>query len=99
MSNYYPNGSEVRIYAKYRIRNANQTPRALTNPSVVTFSYTDPNGVGVSKTYPDTVVRPSTGIYYLDITADVVGVWHWRTDGDGSVTEGEFSIQPSVFEP
>lgn len=96
--NSYPPGTR-RIWTQFRIRKTDQSPGALTNPSVVTFTYTDPNGVEVEKVYPDTVVRATTGIYYLDFTADVVGVWRYRMDGDGSATEGEFRVNASVFVP
>lgn len=88
-----------RIFIKFRIRNANQSAGALTNPSVVTFTYTNPNGVETEKVYPTTIVRADTGIYYLDFTADVPGVWRYRMDGDGSAVEGQFEVSPSVFVP
>jgi hypothetical protein len=92
----YAPGSH-RISIKFRVRNANQSVGALTNPSVVTFTYADPNGVEVEKVYPDTIVRAATGIYYLDFTAEVPGTWRYRMDGDGSAVEGQFGISPSVF--
>lgn len=97
--NYYPNGAAVRVFAKYRVRNADQSPGALTNPTTVIFSYQNPDGSETSKTYPDTIVRATTGIYYLDITANRAGIWRWRTDGDGSVEEGQFTVEASVFSP
>lgn len=96
--NTYPPGTR-RIYIKFRIRNSNQTAGALSNPTTVTFTYTSPNGTETTKVYPDTIVRPSTGIYYLDFSATVVGVWRYRMDGDGSAVEGQFNISPSVFVP
>lgn len=99
MPNYYPNGATVRIFAKYRVRNSDQSQGALTNPTTVIFSYQNPDGTEVSKTYPDTILRPTTGIYYLDFVANVAGIWRWRTDGDGSVEEGQFEVTASVFSP
>jgi hypothetical protein len=95
--NYYPLNAKVRIVAKFRARNANQGIGDLTNPTTVIFSYETPNGTETDVTYPASIIRPATGIYYLDITASIVGTWRWRTDGDGSVEEGEFVVDPSVF--
>lgn len=97
VANQYPNGASFRMVAIFRTRNADQSPGALTNPTTVTFSYENPNGTEVVVVYPTSIVRPATGIYYLDVSLNVVGTWRYRMDGDGTVYEGTVECVPSVF--
>lgn len=95
--NYYPQGATVRIVAKFRARTASQNIGDLTNPAAVVFKYENPNGQETTVTYPASIVRPTTGIYYLDITVSIPGIWRWRTNGDGSIVDGIFTVNPAVF--
>jgi hypothetical protein len=94
--NSYPSGSLVRLAVKFRSRNPDQTPGPLYDPAVVLFSWRDPNGTTGSASPPD-VSNPMEGIYFYDLLVDVVGLWRYRIEGDGSVYESLLEVTPSVF--
>lgn len=97
VQNSIPLGGKKRIVAKFKSRNTDQSVGSLTNPTTVIFSYETPNGTETDLTYPTTIVRSATGVYYLDITCSIPGIWRWRVDGDGTVFEGTFEVKLSVF--
>jgi len=70
---------------------------AAADPTGVTFSYTDPAGTTTSLVYPTdaALVKDSTGVYHVDITASTEGIWRWRwlSTGTGAAsTEGQFAV-------
>jgi hypothetical protein len=68
-----------------------------TDPGTIAFNYTDPNGAATSLTYPTDaeIVKSSTGVYYVDVTASLEGTWFWRWVSTGSgaaADEGQFAV-------
>lgn len=68
-----------------------------TDPGTIVFSYTDPEGTATSLTYgvDAEVVKSSTGVYYVDVTASLEGTWFWRwvaTGSGASADEGQFAV-------
>jgi hypothetical protein len=63
---------------------------ALANPTTITVKYETPAGTETTKTYagdPAVVIRPSTGVFYIDITASTAGVWPVLWIGTGAVAQ------------
>jgi hypothetical protein len=68
---------------------------SLANPSNVVFSVRRPRGAWREYVYGSSAVqRPSTGVYTLDITGDVIGTWEVKVTGSepGQVQTTEFVI-------
>jgi hypothetical protein len=68
-----------------------------TDPGTVTFTYTDPSGTATTLTYVTDaeVVKSSTGVYYVDVTANLEGTWFWRwvsTVSGAAADEGQFAV-------
>lgn len=68
-----------------------------TDPATVTFSFTDPAGTTTTYTYltDAQLVKSATGVYYVDITASLEGIyrWRWLSTGSGAAsTEGQFAV-------
>lgn len=68
-----------------------------TDPGTIAFTYTDPNGTDTTLTYVTdaAVVRLSTGVYYVDVTANLEGTWFWRwvsTVSGAAADEGQFAV-------
>ncbi len=59
----------------------------LTNPTTVTFTLREPDGVKTTYTYPTDpeIVRDSTGIYSFSFVPDQVGSHGFRWLGTGTV--------------
>ena len=98
--NYYTKGSKVRVSVDPD--NPFKVGTVITDPTGVIVRYRDPTGVIVVKTYGTDVevVKVSTGIYYLDVVANVSGEWTYRWEGSGAcvaVTEDSFYVEPSRF--
>lgn len=73
------------------------TAGAATDPATVTFTFTNPAGTAVTYTYGTDAqpVRSAEGIYYVDISANLEGIWrwHWTSTGSGAAsTEGQFAV-------
>ena len=46
------------------------------------------------------LVKDSTGVYHLDVSASAVGQWYYRWEGTGAVEqadEGTFVVEASAF--
>lgn len=80
MANRYPVGSLVRATVAFKTASSG----ALTDPTTIVAKYEDPAGSETTKTYPDTVVKASTGRYYIDITVNAAGTWYYRFNGTGA---------------
>lgn len=68
-----------------------------TDPGTIAFTYTDPNGTATTLTYVTdaAVVKLSTGVYYVDVTANLEGTWFWRwvsTVSGAAADEGQFAV-------
>lgn len=97
MTNRYQNGDEVRVFGTFT-----STGGTALDPTVVRCRYQPPGSTTVTRTYSGTthIVRSSTGSYYLDIVANVRGVWRYRWDSSGSgraASEGQFIVEPGLI--
>ena len=71
-----------------------------TDPTTIVCKYQDPGGVETTVTYPTSIVKVSTGRYYLDIDIDEAGTWYYRWNGTGDVVaagEQSFIARTTVF--
>lgn len=72
-----------------------------TDPTTVTFKFKTPAGVITTYTAPNAnIIKPSTGNYYVDLTANQEGDWWWQWAGTGAVQatdEGYFTVRESTF--
>lgn len=96
--NRYQKGDNVRCLATF----TNVSTGAVADPSTVTFSVRSPSGVITTYTYGTDaeVVKSSTGVYYVMVDANEVGIWHYRfaSTGTGKAADEEkFEVEPSVF--
>jgi len=90
--NIYEIGDQVRCSAAFTVNGV------ATDPTTITFKYRKPGGSVVTLTYgvDGSVVKSSTGGYYVDLTPDTSGVWHIGFYGTGSVVAaGESSFKVS----
>ena len=72
------------------------------DPGGVVVKYRTPAGTIASKTYGTDaeVVRTGTGLYQMDVTANLEGVWSYRFESTGNraaATEGRFTVRESQF--
>lgn len=72
----YQLGSLVRLTNTFR-----DVAGALADPTTVTITITNPAGTVTTPT----AVKDSTGIYYVDLTANVAGTWTYVWAGTGAV--------------
>lgn len=78
--NVYDVGDRVRLRGVFT-----DLAGADTDPTTIVCKYQDPSGNETSVTYPTTIVKESTGRYYLDLDIDEAGTWHYRWNGTGAV--------------
>lgn len=64
----------------------------LVDPASVTFSYCGRDRV----VHTASPTREVLGVYSVELTDLEVGQYNYRWDGDGSVAEGTFLVEPSV---
>lgn len=98
MANSYDKGDLVRVTATFT--NSAGTP---VDPAALTFKFKNPLGTVTPYTYPTNpeLVRGSTGVYYVDINANVHGTWRTRFEATGvgqSAVENFFMIKDSDFD-
>ena len=72
------------------------------DPGGVVVRYRNPAGIITSKTYGTDaeVLRTGTGVYQMDIVANVEGIWTYRFEATGNragATEGRFTVRESQF--
>jgi DNA-binding beta-propeller fold protein YncE len=95
MATNYTEGSQVTVTGTYSIGGT------ATDPTTVTISYRNPNGVVVNVGGTAVAVtNPSTGVYKLDIAANIPGKWHYQFLGAGTVValaENFFIVDPKVI--
>ena len=89
--NVYTKDSEVRITTTFTT-----TSGTATDPSTVTVYVKDPTGTRTTYVYGSSaVVKDSTGVYHLDIFANIAGTWWYRFEGTGALVaaaESEFIV-------
>ena len=71
-----------------------------TDPTGVTIGVEKPNGVVTTYTYSlATVLKETTGRFYVDLTPDVAGVWSVKETGTGTVVAAmqmQFFVYPDL---
>jgi hypothetical protein len=97
--NQYDLGTAVRCSASFE----DPDDHSAIDPTTVSVSVKDPSGTIVTKVYgTDTEVKkPRTGTFYIDVTANAVGVWHYRffSTGTGQAAEeNSFVVRRSQFD-
>lgn len=88
-------GDNVRI--KGTLVDANTV---TVDPSTVTVKIKEPNNTITTYTYPDTVFKLATGVYYVDFTPDQAGTHRVRfaSTGTGQAAEEiSFGVESSDF--
>lgn len=90
--NKYHAGDAVRCTVTFR-----DLAGVVADPTAVVAKYRNGSGAVTTKTYgvDAEVVKSSTGVYYIDITPDAAGTWHYRFSGTGAVIaaeEASFSV-------
>ena len=95
MANHYSVGTLVRCSVVFKAIDG-----TVTDPTIIVAKYETPAAAETTKTYPDTVVKVSTGRYYIDIDANAAGTWTYRFNGTGTVqatNERTFIVDATVF--
>ena len=95
--NQYSKGDLVRCSASFAT-----SAGVATNPTAVSFQVKTPAGTTTTYTYGTdaALVRASTGNYYVDVDAALVGTYHYRfySTGTGQAAdEGSFRVKDSNF--
>jgi hypothetical protein len=88
----YHVGDELRATATFK-----NLALVLTDPTTVTISIEEPDGTLTPYTYPATVDKLSTGVFYKDFIPDAPGRWKARAIGTGAVAQvdrEEFIVLP-----
>ena len=81
--NAHDKGDVIRLSGTFR-----DNLGALINPTAVTLKYRKPTGE-VTTVAGGSLVNPSTGTYYYDVTADQAGVWTYRYESTGTGSAAE----------
>lgn len=84
---HVPIGQAVTIHLEFRDKTG-----ALANPSAGNLKVRDPAG-NITTTALGSLTHPSTGIYELDVTANLVGRWNWY----GNSTAGLVAANQGYF--
>lgn len=95
--NQYSKGDLVRCSASFA-----DSAGTATNPTAVLCQVKTPAGTTTTYTYGTDaeLVRASTGNYYVDVDASLVGTYHYRfySTGTGQAAdEGSFRVKDSNF--
>ena len=99
--NHYARGNTIRSTGTF----TDPVTGAVTDPAVIHFSFKNPVGATTTYVYgTDTeLVKDSTGVYHVDVDANMVGSWYERWYGELSVgvlkaaRETHFVIDASEF--
>lgn len=93
--NSYDKGDLVRLTATFT-----NSAGVATDPTAVTCQVKSPSATTTYTYNPGTVVKDSTGVYHLDVSASAAGQWWYRWEGTGAVEqadEGTFVVEASAF--
>jgi len=90
--NIYENGQKVKCAVMFTVSDI------ATDPTTVTAKVKDPSGNVSTYVYgtDEEVVKSSAGNYYIDVTTDEKGLWHFRFEGTGTcvaVEESAFRVR------
>ena len=94
--NQYQRGDLVRTTATFT--NLGGT---ATDPTTVTATVTNPAGSATAYVYGTdaALVKSATGVYYVDVDANLAGLWASRWVGTGAVTQADFETWYVVDAP
>lgn len=93
--NTYDIGDRVRITGTFT-----NTAGVVADPTTITISVRRRNGPITTYTYPGTITKDSTGVFYADHDVTDEGVYDYRIVGTGAVVtagEGSFGVSDSAF--
>lgn len=93
--NAYDVGDRVRVYGVFT-----DLAGVDTDPTTIVCKYQDPAGTETTVTYPTSIVKASTGRYYLDIDLNAAGTWYYRWVATGAVVaagEQSLIVRATVF--
>lgn len=97
--NSYDVGDQVRLTVHWT-----DSAGTATDPTTVTCllrrRYQLSPVTTTTYTYPATITKSSTGVYYVDVTPDQEGIWDYRWVATGTVVkaeEGAFNVPDSQF--
>ena len=97
MVNAYDVGDLIRVQGAFT-----NAADVAVDPAAITAKVKTPAGVITTYTYgvDAQLVRASTGIYYVDVSATTTGDWHYRfaSTGEGQAAgENKFYVKESAF--
>ena len=81
----YQLGNTVTSWCEFRLLDVGDLPsvnRDLTNPTTVTVTVTNPSAVVTNPT----AINVRTGVYYVNVPLNVVGVWKIEWVGTGAAS-------------
>lgn len=92
----YDPGSKIRLSCRFEVA------RVLTDPSTISLKVKDPAGAISTYTYPATVSKESTGVFFKDIvpSSTQIGRWHYKFIGTGAceaTSEETFRVREQVI--
>lgn len=98
MAAYYDKGELVRCSCSF----INRATSAAVDPASVVCKYTKPGQATTTLTYgtDNALVKDATGLYHVDLNANVSGVWTYRWESTGAnqgAIEGSFEVRGSAF--
>ena len=99
MAGPYLIGNVIRLRGVWTDPNNSNVP---IDPTTVTFRYADPTGNVTAFTYPTNVVKEAVGIYHLDVSANISGLWWYDAVSTGTAQarmENNFLILASKVQP
>lgn len=94
MSRLYDPGTEVRLSVLF------EREGQAADPTAVSCKVRAPSGAITTYSYPSDIARSGVGRYYLDITPNVAGTWHYKWIATGAVavqTEGSIRVREQVI--
>lgn len=93
--NVYDVGDRIRVWGEFT-----DLAGTATDPTTIVCKHQDPSGNETTVTYPTSIVKASTGRYYLDIDIDEAGTWYYRWNATGAVVaagETSFVVRATQF--
>jgi hypothetical protein len=68
------------------------TTEALADPTTVTLELTAPSGTPTTYTYPASITKSATGLYYKLVTWTEAGEWRAKWAGTGTVAQTDSEV-------
>lgn len=91
----YNIGDQIRIQATFK-----DISGTVVDPTTVTLKVKVPAGTVSTVTYPGTITRSSTGVYFYDFPITASGTHYYNWSGTGAYVvadESSFEVVSSVF--